>query len=80
MGGRKKVLVMLKVGGGGTKRNKIVLTRELEVLAIVIGGAKSIHPLIGGAQKVLPCLEARGWGWGGEGGCNKFRTRDFPIL
>ena len=39
------------MGGRGTSF-EVVLTRELEVLAIVRGG---------GAQKVLPCL----WGWGG---------------
>ena len=45
---------------GGHK--KLVLTWELEVLAIVMGGgAKSFHPLKGGgAQKVLPCLEGGG--------------------
>ena len=32
---------------------------KLEVLAILMGGAKSFHFLKGGAQKVLPCLE---WG------------------
>ena len=34
-------------GGGGTKSCEVVLTWELEILAIVIrgGGAKSFHPL-----------------------------------
>ena len=51
------------------------LSLKLEVLAIVMGGgggAKSFHPLKGGAQKVVPCLEG--------GGGKKFRTRYFPIL
>ena len=54
--GSEKVLAMLK---GGTKRFEVVLTWELKVLAIVMGGggAKSVHPLKGGVQKVLPCLE-----------------------
>ena len=48
------VLDMLKVG---TISFEVVLTRELEVLAIAMWGAKSFHPLKGGTQKVLPCLE-----------------------
>ena len=45
---------MLK--GRGTKSFEVVLTRELEVLAIVIvggggGGAKSFHPQKGGRRK-----------------------------
>ena len=40
-GGAEQVLAMLK--GGGTTSFEVVLTRELEVLAIVMGG---------GAQKV----------------------------
>ena len=44
------VSAMLK--GGGQKK-EIVLTRELEVLAMLKGGAKSNHYLKGGrAQKV----------------------------
>ena len=57
--GRKQVLAMLK-GGGGTKSFEVFLTQELEVLAIVRGGTKSFHPLKGGTQKVLPCLEGGG--------------------
>ena len=43
---------MLKGGGGGTTRFEVVLTRELEVLAIVMGeggggDAESFHPLRG---------------------------------
>ena len=36
---------MLKSGGGRTKNFEVVLTQELEVLAIVMGGggAKSFH-------------------------------------
>ena len=33
-------------GGGGTKRFKVVLTQKLEVLAILIGGAKGFHPFV----------------------------------
>ena len=36
-GGAEKVLAMLK---GGTKSFEVVLTRELEVLAIVMGGGR----------------------------------------
>ena len=37
---------MLKGGeGGGTKSSEVVLTQELEILAILKGGAKSIYPL-----------------------------------
>ena len=44
-GSLKKVLAMLN--GGDTKRFEVVLTWELEVLAIVMGGggATSFHPL-----------------------------------
>ena len=44
-GGAEKVLAMLK---GGTTSFEVVLTWELEVLAIVMGGTKSFHPLKGG--------------------------------
>ena len=60
--GVQKVLAMLK---GGTKSFKVVLTRELEVLAILMGAAKGFHllkvggggttsykPVSRGAQKV----------------------------
>ena len=50
---------MLK--GLGTKSFEVVLTRELEVLAILIGGGGlkvSILQRGGGERKVLPCLEA----------------------
>ena len=59
-------------GGGGTKRFEVVLTRELEVLTIVIGGCKKFPPFKRWAQKVFHCLEG--------GGRKKFRTCDFPIL
>ena len=73
-GGAENVLAMLKAEEtGGTKSFKVVLTQELEVLAIVMGGggAKSFHPLKGGGTKSLPCLER---------GRKMFWTRDFPIL
>ena len=47
-GGTEKVLAMLKGGGGGIKRFGVVLTRELEVLAILKGGVKRFHSLKGG--------------------------------
>ena len=52
---------MLMGGGGTTSFNMVVLTWELEVLAIFKEGRKKFPPLKrgGGAQKVLPCLE---WG------------------
>ena len=43
--------------GGGTTNFEVVLTRDLEVLAIVMGVAKCFYPLRRGVQKVLPCLE-----------------------
>ena len=42
------------------KGHKIVLTRELEVSAMLKGDARTVHPLQGvggGAQNVLPSLE-----------------------
>ena len=51
----------LITGRGGYKTGG-VLTWELEVLAIVMGDAKGLHPLKGGAQGVLPCLECGGGG------------------
>ena len=71
--GAKKVSAMLNGGGGGgTKSFEVVSTQELEILAIVMGGAKGFHPLKGGGgrNKFYPVLK----------GCKKFRTRDFPIL
>ena len=60
---------------GGTTRFEVVLTLELEVLAILKGDANSFHPLKGEgggmARKVLPSL---------EGGGKKFQSQDFPIL
>ena len=60
MGGWKNVLAMLK--GGGAQKIEVVLTRELEVLAVVMGvrtkfphfkrGRKRFYRLEGGgAQK-----------------------------
>ena len=45
-------------GGGGTTSYDVVLTQELEVLAIVVGGgsAKGFHPLIGGSKRFIPVL------------------------
>ena len=72
--GQKKVLTMLKGGGGGglgTKSFGVVLTQVLEVLAMLYGGAKRFYPLTGRAQNVSPCLEA----WR-----KKLWTCNFPIL
>ena len=65
---------MLK--GGAQKVLRYFLTRELEVLATVMGEGGGEFPPFkrgGGLQKVLLCLE-------GGGRRKKFRTRDFPIL
>ena len=54
-GGAEKVLAMLEWGRGSTKSFEVVLTRELEVLAIVMGGRKKFPPFKRrgvGAQKV----------------------------
>ena len=48
---------------GDTKGFKVVLTQELEVLPILIGGGgrtKYFHPLKGVASTVLPCLGGGG--------------------
>ena len=66
-GGAEKVLAMLK-GGGGTNSFEAVLTWEVEVLAILMGG---------GRRKKFPQGVLKG---GGRGAGNKFWTRDFPIL
>ena len=42
---------------GSTTSFEMVLTWELAVLAILMGGAKIVHPLKGVCKKVLPCLE-----------------------
>ena len=68
--GAEKVLVMLKGGGGAQKSFEVVLTWELEVLAILMGGTYSFHLLKGGHEKFYPVSRGR----------TKFWTRDFPIL
>ena len=52
----------------------MVLTQELEALAILIWGGecKRFPPFKRGAQKVLPSLVGRGR--------KKFGTGDFPVL
>ena len=61
--------------------NSVVLTQELEVLAILIGGGgcKNVSSLIkggGGRSKTFyPVLTG-----GGGGVSHKFWTCDFPIL
>ena len=71
----EKVSAMLKGGGGrgwGTTSFGLVLTWELEVLAILCkGGAQSFHPFKRREQKILPCL---------VGGVQKVSYPDFPIL
>ena len=69
--GAEKALAMLKGVAGGTTSVEVVLTRELEVLAILMEeGTKSFHLLKGATRKDLPCL---------EGERKKFLTRDFPF-
>ena len=50
---------MLKIGGGGTKCFGVVLTWELEVLAILKGDTKGIHPLkqVGGGTTRFTVLK-----------------------
>ena len=67
-GGACEVLPLRKGGGvamikGDTQSFEVVLTQELEVLAIVMGG---------GAQQVVPCLE-------GGGGAESFGPTIFPF-
>ena len=45
---------------GDTQSLEVVLTWELEVLAILKGDAKNFSPFKRGAQKVLHCLEGGG--------------------
>ena len=68
---KKKKSVSHAGGGGGTESFGVVLTRELEVLAIL----KGAHPLKGKGEKLYPVLRGEG-----GGGRKKFRTHDFPIL
>ena len=60
-------------GGGGTKGFEVVLTREFEVLAILMGGGHlKFPPFKRGTRNVLPCLEG--------GGRKQFWPHDFPII
>ena len=53
-----KIYPYKKKGGGDTKSVEVVLTQELEDLAILMRGvAKCFHPLKGGMQKVLIYLD-----------------------
>ena len=67
-GGVENVLAMLK---GGTTIFEEFKTQELEVLAILMGGAKGFHPLKGGHAKFYPVLREMH---------KKCWTHDFPIL
>ena len=60
-------------GGGGTTSFEVVLTQELEVLAILIGGVEKVSTLSnGGCEKFYPVL---------RGDANaKFWTHNFPIF
>ena len=60
--GVEQVLGMLKRGGGGTTSFEVVLTWELEVLAIVMGGTKSFHPW--GRKKFYSVLRGGAKGFG----------------
>ena len=59
-GGGGKSLSHAEGGGdtkrGGTKSFEVVLIRELEVLAIVMGGAKRFHLLKGFRTRDFPIL------------------------
>ena len=67
-GGAEKVLAMLK---GGTTSFEVVLTHELEVLAILKGvqKASSLYKEGRGGKIDLPVLRG--------GGCNTFQTPNF---
>ena len=69
-GGAEKVLAMLK---GGTKHFEVVLQRELEVLAIVMGGGRKKFPSFkrGGAK----CFTLSG----GGGVTKSFGPAIFPF-
>ena len=72
-GEAEKVLAMLKVGRG-TNGLGVVLTRELEVLAILVVQKKLqkyLPCLEGGRQKVLSCLSG--------GGVKRFGPVIFPF-
>ena len=45
---------------GGTTSFEVVLRRDLEVLAIVMGGTKSFHPLKGGCKTFYLVLRGGG--------------------
>ena len=54
--GAERILSMLK---GGTKRFRVVLTRELEVLAILKGWREKFYPVLfrgGGGDIQDPCV------------------------
>ena len=54
-GGKETVLALLKGGGDGTTSFEVVLTHELDALAILKAGTKSFHPIKRGwVQTVLP--------------------------
>ena len=67
-GGRKKYKPCYR---RDSKSFKVVLTWELEVLAILKGGRKTFPSIKRGVQNLLPCL---------EGGHKMFQTRNFFIL
>ena len=62
-GGGGKGFSHAEGGGGGTKCFGVVLTQELEVLAILNGGVKCSHPLkkkLGGRKRFYPVLRWEG--------------------
>ena len=63
-----KVLAMLK--GRRTKGFEVVLTQEREDLAILMRGAKSLHPFKGRQEKFYPVL---------RGDANSFGLTIFPF-
>ena len=69
-GGAENLLAML-TGGGATTIFEVVLTRELEVLAIEMRGHKKFPHFKRGANKVVSCLEG--------GGAKSFGPTIFPF-
>ena len=59
-------------GGGGGTSFEVVLTWELEVLAILNGGTTSFHPLKGGWGAIRFTLSR----WGREGGGGRKKHSD----
>ena len=80
MGGWGGGAVSHAEGGGSTTSFEVILTRELEFLAI-LKKAQTVSILSGGGGGAggggtkIPCLRG-----GGGGGGKQFQSRDLPIL